>query len=114
MNINGMDFTAEVGQEKPKKRKPWGWRVVRDYGFDPVHDEPQWNRQGKTYRDYQGGKFRYRLKDDDGNTMYIIESDIDPNKGTEGQLFAPLDWAMNDVGATSIEYKDEEGNYQYL
>jgi hypothetical protein len=95
--------------------KTWGWRVVRDYGFDPENDGPEWNRQGNTYRDYQGGKFRYRLKDDDGNTCFIIESDIDPDEGTEFQLFAPLDWAMADVGATSIEYKDKKtGEYIYL
>jgi hypothetical protein len=96
-----------------KKRKLWGWKVARDYSYMP---DVEWdvNKTGRTYRDYQGGKHRYRLKDDDGNTMYIIESDIDPDEGTESQLFAPLDWAMADVGATSIEYKNKEGKYEYL
>jgi hypothetical protein len=101
--------------EPKKKKKLWGWRVVRDYSFDPETDSPEWNRSGNTYRDYQGGKFRYRLKDDDGNTMFIIESDIDPNEGTETQIFTPLDWATADVGATSIEYKDAKtGKYEYI
>ncbi|QIW88606.1 hypothetical protein P59_237 [Bacillus phage P59] len=108
----GMDWGPEIGGGSSADQ--WGWRVVRDYSFDPAHDEPEWNRSGKTYGDYQGGKHRYRLKDDDGNTMYIIESDIDPDEGYEEELFAPLDWAMNDVGATSIEYKDKNGEYQYL
>lgn len=93
-------------------KKLWGWKVVRDYINEKDED---CYRQGKEYKDYQGGKHRYRLKDDDGNTCYIIESDIDANEGTEYQLFLPLDWAMNDVGATSIEYKDKEtGKYIYL
>jgi hypothetical protein len=102
----------EIGEESSKDK--WGWRVVRDYSFTPEVDKPEWNRSGKTYGEYQGGKHRYRLKDDDGNTMYIIESDIDPAEGSEEELFAPLDWAMNDVGATSIEYKDADGEYKYL
>lgn len=92
----------------------WGWRVVRDYGFDKANDAPEWNRQGKTYRDYQGGKHRYKLSDEDGFTFYIIESDIAHDKGSESQLFAPLDWAMNDVGAVVIEYRDENGKYHVL
>lgn len=97
------------------KMKKWGWRVVRDYGFDPEHDTPEWNRQGKEYGEYQGGKHRYRLKDDDGNTMYIIDSDIHANKGTESQVFAPLDWAMADVGCTSLEWKNPEtGKYEFV
>lgn len=92
--------------------RQWGWKVVTDY-ISPKGDECY--RTGKTYREYQGGKFRYRLKDDDGNTYYIIESDIDPNEGTEGQLFAPLDWARNYAGCSSIEYKDKKtGKYEYL
>lgn len=108
-----MNWDAEIGEESSKDQ--WGWKVVRDYSFNPGHDEPEWNRTGKTYGDYQGGKHRYRLKDDDGETMYIIESDIDPDEGNEEELFAPLDWAESDVGATSIEYKDKEtGEYEYL
>lgn len=91
-----------------------GWRVVRDYGYNPEIDKPEWNRQGKEYGDYQGGKHRYRLKDDDGNTCYIIESDTEPTSASQSRLFAPLNWAANDVGATSIEYKNAEGRYEYL
>ena len=91
----------------------WGWRVVRDYGFDPKNDDPSWNRQGKTYRDYCGGKHRYRLRDEDGKTWYIIDADTPPESDLEARLFAPLEWAMNDVGATSIEYKTKEG-WEYL
>lgn len=106
-----MNWDAEIGSA-PNKCKLWGWKVARDYINDKDED---CYRQGNTYRDYQGGKFSYRLKDDDGNTMYIIESDIDPNEGYEEEIFAPLDWAMNDVGATLIEYKDKEtGKYIIL
>lgn len=95
----------------------WGWRVIRDYGYKEG-DFEKWgipSRAGRTYGDYQGGKHRYILKDDDGNTCYLIESDIDPDEGYEEELFAPLDWAMNDVGATEIYYKDKEsGEYKIL
>jgi hypothetical protein len=90
----------------------WGWKIVRDY-ISPKGDECY--QVGKERGVYHGGKFRYRLKDDDGNTYYILLSDIDPNEGTERQLFAPLDWAMSYAGCTSIEYKDEKtGKYEYL
>lgn len=104
---------APLTVAKRNSDRLWGWRVVRDYGYNPQYDTPEWNRQGKTYREYQGGKHRYRLRDDDGNACYLIESDIAPTSTSESQLFAPLEWAMADVGATSIEYRTAEG-WEYL
>lgn len=109
-----MDWTSELEQDTESRKqnaKQWGWKVVRDF-LDPKGTE--YSRHGKEYREYQGGKHRYRLKDDDGESYFLIESDIDPNEGTESQLFAPLDWAMAYAGCTSIEYKDENGEYKYL
>jgi hypothetical protein len=109
-----MNWDAEIGGGTSKKL--WGWRVIRDYGFNEGDDERYGitSRAGKTYRDYQGGKHRYMLRDDDGNACYLIESDIDPNEGYEEELFAPLDWAMRDVGATEIHYRDKDGVYKVL
>jgi hypothetical protein len=91
----------------------WGWKIIKDNSFNPDFDDKPLT--GKEYKDYQGGKFRYRLKDDDGEIYYYIFSDINPDKGTEEELFLPLDWAMNYAGCTSIEYKDKEtGEYKYL
>lgn len=114
MNTNTMDWTSELEQDteaRTQNAKQWGWRIARDYTEEAGAED---SIQGRQYREYQGGKHRYRLKDDDGETYYIIESDIDPNEGTESQLFAPLDWAMNYAGCTSIEYKDENNEYKYL
>jgi hypothetical protein len=92
----------------------WGWKIIKDNIFNPRWD---WDKdmKGTVKGDYQGGKHRYRLKDDDGNIYYYIFSDIDVNEGTEGQLFRPLDWAMAYAGCTTIEYKDTEtGEYKVL
>ena len=93
-----------------------GWKIIKDCGFsesDLAYGIT--SREGKTFGDYQGGKHRYRMLDDDGNKCYYILSDTDPSEGTESQLFAPLDWAMMDVGATEIQYKDaESGEYKTL
>lgn len=107
----------EMGRDN--SRPLWGWRVVRDYMFDKEFDTPEWNRQGKEYGDYQGGKHRYRLRDDDGTTCYIIDADTPPESDLQSRLFAPLDWAMADVGATSIEYRtinaeNGEKGWEYL
>lgn len=92
--------------------KPWGWKVIKDNISKP---EDELYRVGKTYRNYQGGDFRYRLKDDDGEIYFYILSDIDPDEGSENQLFAPLDWAMHFAGCASIEYKDKKtGEYIIL
>lgn len=99
---------------RDNSRPLWGWRVVRDYGYNTDWDEPEDNRAGKEYRDYQGGKHRYKLLDDDGKTCFIIEADTHYESTLESRLFAPLEWAMADVGATAIMYRDEDGKYDYL
>lgn len=111
--VDCVECDANVRMTRKNSRPLYGWRVVRDYGFDATTDEPEYNRQGKEYGDYQGGKHRYRLRDDDGNACYLIESDTAPDSDKQSRLFAPLEWAMNDVGATSIEYKTTEG-WEYL
>lgn len=111
--VDCVECDATIRISRDNSRVLWGWRVVRDYGFDATTDEPEWNRQGKEYGDYQGGKHRYRLRDEDGKTWYLIEADTAPESDAQSRLFAPLDWAMADVGATSIEYKTTEG-WEYL
>lgn len=44
-----------------------------------------------------------RLKDDDGEIYYIGRTrDIGE---AEGRAFAPLDWAMTNAGATTLEFR---------
>lgn len=49
-----------------------------------------------------------RLKDDDGEVYYIgLTRDI----GEDGdRAFAPLDWAMNHAGATTLEHRPAHTN----
>lgn len=49
--------------------------------------------------------FEFRLKDDDDNVYYYGRA----NECDSEEAFEPLDWAMNDSGCTSIEYKLESG-----
>ncbi|MCA1800347.1 MAG: hypothetical protein LC650_03550 [Actinobacteria bacterium] len=84
----------------------WGWRVTRDY-LDPKGTEH--SRHGKEYRDYQGGKHKYRLLDDDGTVYYAIEADTPPESNSSARLFAPLDWAMAYAGCSELQYRTTEG-----
>lgn len=48
--------------------------------------------------------FEFRLKDDDGEVYYEGRcGDLD--NADEEMAFAPLDWAMNDAGCTTMEYR---------
>lgn len=88
-----------------------GFKVIRDYVSEK--DERTY-RGGRIYGDYNGGKHRYKLKDDDGMTYYIVLSDTPPSSNDEDELFAPLDWAERFAGASVIEYKDKHGGYKML
>lgn len=92
--------------------KKWGWKIIKDNTFNPEFDDKP--LVGKTYHEYQGGQHRWRLKDDDGEIYYYFLSDIDPNEGTEDEVFAPLDWARNYAGCTTLEYKDKDGEYKVI
>lgn len=49
-------------------------------------------------------KFEFQLKCDDGHLMYSgVCGDLDD--ADESEAFAPLDYAMADVGATIMEYR---------
>lgn len=57
-------------------------------------------------RDNFGGEmnFRFRLLDDDGNLNYEgLCLNLDQQDGDSA--FEPLDWAMNDVGSTTMMYR---------
>jgi hypothetical protein len=90
-----------------------GWKIIKDNCSKP--EEKDYYKKGKEYGNYKGGKYRYRLLDDDGEVYFYLLSDIDPNNGTESQIFEPLDWGMNFAGCSAIQYKDEEtGEYKFL
>jgi hypothetical protein len=48
--------------------------------------------------------YEFRLYDDDGELYYEgLCKDLD--QANEDAAFRPLDWAMNDVGATTMKYR---------
>ncbi len=56
----------------------------------------------KAFRDDMN--FEFRLYDDDGELYYEgLCKDLDDQ--CEESAFGPLDWAMNDVGATTMKYR---------
>lgn len=90
-----------------------GYKIIKDV----INAGDEVTLHGRTYDDYQGGKARYRLLDDDGNVYFYIMSDVDYNTtgGTEDQLFAPVDRFMYSYGVTTIQFKDsDDGKYKTL
>lgn len=72
-----------------------GYMITKDY----LNDE--YNRAGRKTKDYQGGQFKFRLLDDDGNVYYEGVSD-------ENYAPDPLDFGQWDVGCTSIQYYNKK------
>lgn len=52
----------------------------------------------------------FRLLDDDEDIYYYGVANKQEFDDADGEhAFAPLDWAMNDAGATSMEYREGDG-----
>jgi len=98
------------------------WIITRDR-LNEESTTPEmtnFNRVGTCSSNYNEEKFAkadtipIRLLDDDGNIYYegratrkrILDSSAD-------YAFEPLDWAMNDAGATELQYFDN-GQWQTL
>jgi len=62
-------------------------------------------RQAQMLEEFKDSmNFQFRLYDDDGELYYEgLCKDLDDVDGD--QAFEPLDWAMNDVGCTRMDYR---------
>lgn len=87
-----------------------GYKIIKD----KLNAGEEFTLDGRCYDDYQGGKNRYRLLDDDGEIYFYILSDANHHEGTEEELFAPLDHFTSSHGCTEIQYKDDNGKYETL
>lgn len=54
--------------------------------------------------------YEFRLRDDDGLIYYYGRS----NDRESESAFTPLDWSMGYAGCTSIEYKQDSGEWEQL
>lgn len=73
-----------------------GFKITKDN----VHSEVeyrQWSEVGKTFGNYNEGKHKFRLLDDDSEIYFYGFSDDDSS-------FEPLDWSMGLWGCTEIQY----------
>ena len=113
MNENSPNqFDDGYSRGNKRRFEDWGFKIIKDNTEEPGSPD---SMAGKVKGNYQGGNYRYRLRDDDYNIYYYILSDIHPSEGYEEEVIRPLDWAMYYAGCTMIEYKDPEtGEYKYL
>jgi hypothetical protein len=86
-----------------------GFKVIKDN----VHtEEDNYTLVGKEYNDYQGGKYKIRLLDDDGEVYLYLHVDEDPEDSYEEVAFAALDYFEGMYGVTELQYKDQtSGEY---
>jgi hypothetical protein len=86
--------------------------------IDHIKDQYS-NREGRASRDYEEGVFstletiKWRVKDDDGDIYYEGRMTKERLHDSEDRAFGPLDFAMADAGATTMEYF-ENGEWEQL
>ncbi|MCC2459697.1 hypothetical protein LKL90_04860 [Bacillus mobilis] len=76
-----------------------GYKITKD-NIHTLPEQQQWSLVGKE-SNYNQGKHRFRVLDDDKNIYLYGLSDC-------GSDFAPLDDYMYDYGCTEIQYWDEK------
>lgn len=85
---------------------------------DRINDQDMC-REGVHSRDYRtaafeaAGTIKWRVKDDDGEIYYEGRMTLERLNGDGERAFGPLDFAMADAGATSLEYL-QRGAWQVL
>ncbi len=91
--------------------RPYGWIITRD------HMEPQstrqitgpYNMRLEMLRRLEAGEGKpFRLLDGDGNPDYEGRIIVAPEDDGGELLFRPLDWAREDSGSASIQYRNEQ------
>lgn len=95
-HINGKDCNdvpSRVGRFSAKATFAQGLRTLDD------------NAKKKALEEFKSlMNFEFRLFDDDGE-LYYEGLCKDLENQDEQSAFAPLDWAMNDAGATRMDYR---------
>jgi hypothetical protein len=88
--------------------------------IDKDHIKDQYsNREGRASRDYEEEVFltlelvKWRVKDDDGDIYYEGRMTKERLEDSEDRSFGPLDFAMADAGATTMEYF-QDGKWEQL
>ncbi|MEV4748989.1 hypothetical protein AB0K21_21645 [Streptosporangium sp. NPDC049248] len=99
--------------------RPWGWLIVLDHASGEGDGTPIISSFGMDCgifdRLERGEGKRFRLRDGDGNLDYEGRIIVAPEDDGSALLLAPLDWAKEDSGSTSIEYLNEQtGEWQEL
>jgi hypothetical protein len=89
-----------------------GWIITKDN-----HEEPGFASRvgvGEYIHDGRPMDVQWRTKDADGNVDF--EGKISDNwiNGSAAMAFAPLDFAMPDVGSVTMEYRKGDGPWQVL
>lgn len=89
------------------------WIIDNDLINDYVEERPI-NREGAHSSDFDPIMFmemdrvQWRVKDDDGEIYYEGRMTKERLEDFEGRAFGPLDFAMADAGATTMEYLENE------
>lgn len=84
------------------------WRIDRDYLYDPKWDEE--SRVGRGQGELSGDRWRFRLRDEDGQVHYGGEFDRAAAEDDEsyGGLYQLWQFGMSDTGATDLELHRED------
>lgn len=94
------------------------WIIDNDLINDCTEDLI-FSREGVHSNDYDEKRFmetdrvQWRVKDDDGEIYYEGRMTKERLEGFEDRSFGPLDFAMADAGATTMEYL-ENGKWEQL
>lgn len=94
------------------------WIIDNDLINDYV-EEPPINQEGTHSSDYdpiifmQMDRVQWRVKDDDGEIYYEGRMTKERLEDSEDRAFGPLDFAIANAGATSMEYL-ENGEWVQL
>lgn len=83
-----------------------GWKITRDF----ISKEDEQSMKGINSSDYEGGKIKCRLLDDDKNVYFHAVLDDE----TEGDLGELLDWSMRNFGCTRLEMKNDNGKWELV
>lgn len=77
-----------------------GYKITKDNVHTSPNDK-EWDKKGKEFNNYKGGKHKFRVCDDDGNPYFYGFED-------DSSSFDPLDRLGAAYGCTYIEYRNEE------
>jgi hypothetical protein len=90
------------------------WKITYDWLEKKKINKESWDFDEQVWNQLpQEEKVKIKLYDDD-DILYFDGIYNDLNESEE-KAFAPLDWAMNDSGCTSLKYKcPKDGTWKVL